>query len=168
MKKTMILAALMMGGFLFQQAAAQVKVNLSVNLGRQPVWGPAGYDEADYYYLPDADCYYDINRQQFIYNSNNRWIYASQLPPRYRNVDLYSSYKVVVNEPRPYMHADVYRAKYRNNKGPRERQVIIRDSREEKYYQVKGHPMHKQWAKNHPNDDRNGNGHDKDRDHGRH
>ena len=159
----MTIAAIVMSGFLFQQAAAQVRVNMNVNLGQQPVWGPAGYDHADYYYLPDIDCYYDISRRQFIYNSGNRWVYTSQLPPRYRNYDLYSSYKVVVNEPRPYMHADVYRNKYRNNKQPRDRQILIRDSREEKYYQVKGHPMHDQWIKNH-----HGNQRDRGHDDGRH
>jgi hypothetical protein len=157
MKKMMTIAAIIMIGFLFQQAGAQVKVSLNVNLGQQPVWGPTGYDHADYYYLPDIDCYYDVNRRQFIYNSGNRWVYAGQLPRRYRNVNLYNSYKVVVNEPKPYLHADVYRNKYRDNKQQHERQIPIRDSREEKYYQVKGHPMHNQWVKNHHGDQR---GHD--------
>ena len=162
MKRIIILAAVMISGFILQQANAQLKVNLNVNLGRQPVWGPTGYDHADYYYLPDIDCYYDITGSQFIYYSGNRWVHANQLPPQYRNFDLYSGYKVVVNEPRPYMHADIYRAKYRNNKPAFEKQTAIRDSREEKYYQVKGHPMHDQWIKNHHDD------HDRDHDHGRH
>jgi hypothetical protein len=156
MKKMIIIAAIATGGLFCQRGLAQVKVNLNVNLGQQPVWGPTGYDHADYYYLPDIDCYYDINRSQFIYNSGNRWVYASQLPPRYRNYNLYNSYKVVVNEPKPYLHADVYRNKYRDNKQPHEKQIAIRDSREEKYYQVKGHPMHNQWVKNH----QRGRGHD--------
>jgi hypothetical protein len=160
MKKVIVIAAIIMSGFLFQQATAQVKVSLNVNLGQQPVWGPTGYDHADYYYLPDIDSYYDVNRRQFIYNSGNRWVYAGQLPPRYRNYDLYNSYKVVVNEPRPYLHDDVYRNKYRNNNQSHERQTPIRDSREEKYYQVKGHPMHNQWVKNHRGDQR---GHDEGR-----
>ena len=160
MKRMMTIALLASGCFLLQQANAQVKVNLNVNLGQQPVWGPTGYDHADYYYLPDIDCYYDVNRSQFIYNSGNRWVYASRLPAQYRNYDLYNSYKVVVNEPKPYLHADVYRNQYRNNKQPHAKQMAIRDSREEKYYQVKGHPMHDQWAKNHRNDQQ-------DRDRGR-
>lgn len=157
MKKMMTIAAIIMSGFLVQQANAQVKVSVNVNLGQQPVWGPTGYDHADYYYLPDIDCYYDVSRKQFIYNSGNRWVYAGQLPARYRSYNLYNSYKVVVNEPKPYLHADVYRNKYRNNKQPHEKQVPIRDSRDEKYYQVKGHPMHNQWVKTHPGDQR---GHD--------
>lgn len=160
MKKIMLLAALLAGAFLFQPANAQLKVNVHLNLGSQPVWGPTGYDRADFYYLPDIDCYYDVNKSQFVYNSGNRWVYASQLPPQYHNYDLYNGYKVVINEPRPYLHADVYRNRYRNNKAPRQKQMAIRDSHEEKYYQVKGHPMHDQWTKNHPNDD---HGHDRGR-----
>lgn len=155
MKKIMLLSAVVISGFLFQQANAQVRV--SINLGSQPVWGPTGYDQANYYYLPDIDCYYDVNRSQFIYNRGNRWVFANQLPPQYHNFDLYSGYKVVVNEPKPYLHAYVYRAKYRNNKFVHDKQMAIRDSREEKYYQVKGHPMHNQWTKNHPD---HGHNHD--------
>ena len=162
MKKFILLTALFAGAIFFH-SNAQVKVNVNLNVGSQPVWGPTGYDRADYYYLPDIDCYYDINRSQFIYNSGNRWVFASQLPSRYRNYDLYNSYKVVVNEPKPYLHADIYRNKYRNNnRSAHEKQVPIRDSRDEKYYQVKGHPMHDQWVKNHPDDHQNGH------DHGRH
>ncbi len=157
MKKMMTLAVFIIGGFMIQSASAQLKVNVNLNIGSQPVWGPTGYDQANYYYLPDIDCYYDVNRQQFVYQNGGRWAFASQLPARY-HFDLYNGYKVVVNDPKPWMHPDVYRTKYKNH--PHEKQMVIRDSREEKYYQVKGHPMHDQWAKNHHDDH-----HD---DHGRH
>ena len=152
-----LLGVLLMAGLSYQGAQAQVKVNLSVNLGNQPAWGPTGYDHADFYYLPDADCYYDINAGQFVYADNGRWIYGRTLPPRFGKVDLYSTYKVVVNEPKPYLHADVYRKKYARYKGGRQRQPIIRDSKEEKYFVVKDHPRHADWEKKHGHDDR---GHD--------
>ncbi len=155
MKRMIIIVFIAISGLLFQQADAQVKVNVRVNLGQQSVWGPIGYDRTDYYYLPDIDSYYDVNRSKFVYNSSNRWVYASQLPPKYRGYDLYKSYKVVVNEPKPYLHADVYRNKYRNSQQTHEKQIAIRDSREDKYYQVKAHPMHDQWTKNHRNDQPN-------------
>lgn len=155
MKKLLMIASIFVFGLLYQSANAQVKFSVHVNLGQQPVWGPVGYDYAEYYYLPDIDSYYDINRQQFIYYSGSRWVFVNRLPSRYGNYDLYNSYKVVVNEPRPYLHADVYRNKYRQ--APHERQVIIRDSREEKYYAVKGHPKHNEWVRKH------GNGRDRDR-----
>ena len=153
----------LLAGFLYQGAQAQVKVHLNVNIGSQPAWGPTGYDHAEYYYLPDQDCYYDVNGRQFVYFDNGRWTYAAALPPRYGQVDLYRSYKVVVNEPKPYMHADVYRRRYARYKGHPQRQDIIRDSKEEKYFEAKEHPRHAEWEKKHGHDD--DHGHD---DHGRH
>lgn len=114
------------------QTKAQVNVNL--NVGRQPVWGPIGYDRADYYYLPDIDAYYDVSKRQFVYPENGRWITDRNLPVRYKGYDLYNGYKVVINEPNPYLQADKNReryGKYKGWKGPR--QVVIRDRRDEKF-----------------------------------
>lgn len=115
-----------------QQTHAQVKIN--INLGGQPVWGPVGYDRVDYYYLPDIDAYYNVPQRQFIYLEGNRWIFSYALPSRYGGYDLYNGYKVVVNDPRPYLRPDVYRVKYgkyKGGKGPK--QLIIRDSHDERY-----------------------------------
>jgi hypothetical protein len=121
---------------------AQIHVGVNINIGSQPVWGPVGYDYVDYYYMPDIDVYYYVPRHQYIYLSNGRWIFSAYLPVRYRSYDLYSGYKVVINEPRPYLRADVYRAKYAPYRGRRNQQVIIRNSNEPKYYVVKGHPKY--------------------------
>ena len=83
---------------------AQVRVGVNINIGSQPEWGPVGYDYVDYYYLPDIDAYYYVPERQFIYLSNGRWVFATSLPVAYRHYDLYSGYKVVINEPRPYLH----------------------------------------------------------------
>jgi len=91
-----------------QRVQAQVRVNVNINLGSQPEWGPAGYDYVEYYYLPDVDIYYYVPRRQYIYLSGGRWIFVSSLPVRYRSSNLYNSYKVVINEPRPYMRHGVY------------------------------------------------------------
>jgi len=48
----------------------------------------------------------------------------------------------VVNEPRPYLHADVYRSRYAPYRGRKNAQVVIRNSDEPKYYVVKGHPKY--------------------------
>ncbi|CAL1520692.1 hypothetical protein [Chitinophaga sp. MM2321] len=116
------------------RANAQVRVDVNVNIGSQPLWGPVGYDNAQYYYMPDIDVYYYIPNRQFIYLNGNRWIFASSLPSRYR-YDLYRGYKVVINDPRPYLHADVYRGKYGRYKGWYGRQTVIRDSHDERYFQ---------------------------------
>lgn len=159
MKKILLITCiLLMGGFFYgNRAHAQVKVSVNLNIGNQPVWGPVGYDYAQYYYLPDVDAYYDIPRHQYVYQNGGRWVYAASLPGRY-NYDPYRSYKVVVNEPNPYLHDDVYRSKYGKYKGQYNQQQIIRDSRDEKYYVVKGHPMYGK-GKNHPDNGNNGNGH---------
>lgn len=118
------------GLFAAQETQAQVRV--SINIGSQPVWGPVGYDYVNYYYLPDIDAYYSVPRHQFIYLSDGQWIFSASLPPRYRGYDLYSGYKVVVNDPQPYMHANVYRERYAPYRG-RHDQVVIRDSHDSRY-----------------------------------
>ena len=94
------------------KAEAQLRVNLNVNIGAQPAWGPRGYDYVEYYYLPDIDCYYYVPRRQFVYLSNNRWIFSAGLPLRYRNYDLYSGYKVIVNRPHAYYYYEQDRQRY--------------------------------------------------------
>ena len=94
-------------------ANAQVSVNL--NFGSPPMWGPAGYSDVHYYYLPDVQAYYDINASMFIYQSGGIWVHRSYLPTRYRNYDLYNGYKVVMTDyhgNRPYANYREYRTKY--------------------------------------------------------
>ena len=122
----------------------QAQVGFSVNIGVQPVWGPVGYEHVDYYYLPDVDAYYDVPARVYVYNEGGVWVRRSSLPPAYVNYDLYHGYKVVVNDPNPWLRHTVYHDKYIGYKG-RHDQVVIRDSREPRYYEVKEHPMHDQW-----------------------
>lgn len=119
---------------------AMAQVNVNVNIGAQPLWGPAGYDVVEYYYLPDLQMYYYVPSHQFVYLSGGNWLFASSLPARYRSYDLYSGYKVVINEPKPYLQFATHKVKYGNYKGAKGKQVIIRDSKEPKYFVVKGHP----------------------------
>jgi len=55
------------------------------------------------------------------------------MPVRYRNYDLFSTYKVVINEPRAYLHHSVHVVNYQKYKGNNNKQVIIRNSSETKY-----------------------------------
>ena len=132
----MLLSAIMLTAV---QTATYAQFSLSINIGTQPTWGPTGYDHADYYYLPDVESYYSVQSRQFIYLSNGRWIYASSLPARYSNYDLYSGYKVVVNRPRPYLNYNQDRVQYGKYKGWKGKQTIIRDSRDVRYKQ-RGNP----------------------------
>lgn len=99
--------------FTIQSTHAQVSVN--VNIGNPPAWGPAGYSNIDYYYIPDIQSYYDIRQSQFIYYGNGKWIRSKQLPRQYRNYDLYHGYKVVLNDYHgrtPYVHYKNHKQKY--------------------------------------------------------
>lgn len=154
------LLVLILAVFIASTVDAQVRVNLSFNVDRQPIWGPTGYDHVEYYYLPDIDVYYNVPQQRFFYNERGRWISRSSLPSRYRGFDLYNSYKVVVNEPAPYRNAK-YREQYSSFKGRHDQQPI-RDARDPKYFVNPHHPEHSNWVKQQGHD--KGKGTDKGRD----
>ena len=155
MKKTILIAVLLLSGFAFKTATAQVKVSIRANIGAQPVWGPVGYDHVEYYYMPDIDAYYYVPTRQYIYQERGRWQFASSLPRRYNNYDVYTGYKVVVNDYKPYRNAQNYRTQYAPYKG-RRNQEIIRNSHEERYFEVKDHPEHNKWRNGHGRNDNNG------------
>ena len=145
MKNSLLAALLLLSIFSSKNVDAQLRVNLNVNIGSQPDWGPVGYDHVDYYYLPEIEAYYDVPSRQYIYFENNGWVRRAYLPVRYRNYDMYHSYKVVINERSPWERNNVYRTRY-NGYGSRRDQVIIRDSRDEKYT--------KHWNKNRDKEER--------------
>lgn len=162
MKKLMALTILFFSLVTYKQSNAQVHIN--VNIGSQPAWGPVGYDHVDYYYMPDMDVYYNVPQRQFIYLEGNRWAFSSSLPARYRGYDIYNNYKVVVNEPRPYLRADEYRARYGRYRGDRApRQVIIRDSHDQRY---KNNDRENNDHQDNGNGKNRGHGNDKEKDHG--
>ncbi len=160
------LLLLILAVFLSNTADAQFRVNLNFNIDRQPIWGPAGYDHAEYYYLPDIGVYYNISEQRYYYNERGRWIGRSSLPPRYRGFDLYNSYKVVINERNPYRNDNKYREQYSSFKGRHDQQVI-RDAREERYYRNPNHPEHGNWVKQQQHDNGNGKGKGNNKDNGK-
>ena len=128
MKKIILLSAIALSSLIYTSANAQFRLNVNINLGAQPDWGPAGYDYAEYYYLPDIDAYYYIPAKQFIYLDGRNWIFANRLPGRFQNYDLYRSYKVVVNEPRPYLNNRFYQSRYGQYRDFHN-QRVIRDNR---------------------------------------
>jgi hypothetical protein len=127
MKKIILLSGLLIGSFcLIQPATAQVHVN--VNIGVQPAWGPAGYNYAAYYYLPDIEAYYSVSDRQFTYFDDGRWTSSTYLPGRCANYDLYSGYKVVINGRNPWNHFYDDRSRYSAFRY-RHDQVVISDRR---------------------------------------
>lgn len=117
--KSIIIAILFFAGSSTQaQVSVDVNIgtpNVNVHVGTPPVWGPVGYDEVEYYYLPDIQVYYDIRLAQYIYFGNGRWIRSRYLPPYCRNYDLYSGYKVVLTDYHghsPYTYFNTHKVKY--------------------------------------------------------
>lgn len=113
------------------------QISLHFQFGSPPAWGPTGYSETRYYYLPDVEAYYDLKSSMFICFDGSRWIRRSHLPYRYRNYDLYNGYKVVMSDYRgnsPYTHFDEYRSKY--GKGYRDsHQQTFREKNDNKWHE---------------------------------
>ena len=131
----LILAVIAISATTFR-STAQISVN--INLGSQPAWGPAGYDYVDYYYLPDIGTYYYVPTRQFIYLNSGNWVYANSLPSRYRSYNLYSGYKVVINEPKPYLRHSTYQVKYAKYKGTKGKQGNNSSNNKYKTYKSRG------------------------------
>ena len=125
MKKRILLSTIIAAS-LFTVTAASAQVSVSVNIGMQPNWGPSGYDYAEYYYLPDVEAYYSVPRREFVYFDRGNWIFSASLPGRCGNYDLYSGYKVVINERDPWCHFNNHRIQYAPYRY-RHDQVVIRD-----------------------------------------
>lgn len=147
MKKLLFVFALLLGSALYQGAIAQV--NVRINIGQQPVWGPVGYDYVDYYYFPDADIYYNVPRGEYVYFDGFNWVFSISLPSRWSHFDVYNSYKVVINEPNPFYRNDYWRSRCMPYRG--QRQEIIYYSREPKYYVIQNHPEHNRWLESNRN-----------------
>lgn len=130
MKKIFYLSLLFIGIGFAQPGNAQVSV--SINIGSQPLWGPVGYDYVRYYYMPEIDVYYDVMNRRYTYYQGNRWVTKSKLPGRYKNFDIYRTYKVVLNDSNPWR----YHSRHRNSYGRyahNHTQVILRDVDRDRY-----------------------------------
>ncbi|HLG35663.1 MAG TPA: hypothetical protein VI757_12345 [Bacteroidia bacterium] len=111
--KTIKLIAI--GTLLLLAGRTHAQVDVSITIGSPPLWGPVGYTEVRYYYLPDVYAYYDIQTSMFIYYGGGVWLHRAYLPSRYSSYDLYSGYKVVMTDYRgdkPYTTYTEYKTKY--------------------------------------------------------
>jgi len=135
--KTIVIALIL---FVAGTAGAQVSVN--VNIGTPPLWGPVGYSDVQYYYLPDVEAYYDVRSTMFIYNVGGTWVHRTYLPRRYRGYDLYGGYKVVLVDYRgnaPYVHYREHKVKYaKGYHGPAQRSIGARPE----HYKAVAKPSH--------------------------
>jgi hypothetical protein len=139
MKKIQIIL-IFLALLVMKASLSSAQVSLNVNINSQPLWGPVAYDHVEYYYMPECDMYYYAPRSQFVYLKGNKWVFSNKLPYQHRNIDLYSTYKVVINESKPYLRNDHYSNYYKHFKQEHPKQEVIRDSRDSKYTKRKNHP----------------------------
>ncbi|WP_264537753.1 hypothetical protein [Flavobacterium sp. N1736] len=161
------------GLFLLVASATQAQVSVNVNIGTPPAWGPSGYAEMEYYYLPDIEAYYDVRASQFIYFGGGRWVRTTRLPRQYRNYDLYNGYKVVLNDYHgrtPYTYFDRHRVTYyKGYHGAQQRPYRPRpvygynEHRNYKHNDNRNHDKHDR----HDRDDHHNDHHDDHHGHGR-
>lgn len=166
------LKILTIGIILFFAVAAKAQISVQLNIGTPPQWGPSGYNDVTYYYLPDVEAYYDVPSSMFIYFNGVSWIHRSYLPTRYRNYDLYSGYKVVMTDYHgntPYSHFKEHKSKYakgyrgqpQKNYGERPEH---RSSDEREY--SKGHD-HQKYSQGREGGEKHGNSNGKNSNQGR-
>lgn len=108
-------------------AGAQAQVSVNVNIGTAPAWGPVGYTDVRYYYLPDVSMYYDINTTEYIYINNGHWVRTRTVPVAYRHYNFYNGYKVVLTDYRgasPYYYYKTHRIKYPRGYHPAAQRTI--------------------------------------------
>ncbi len=121
MKKSVFIAALMLTGLTYKASDAQIRLHVGLNFGTAPVYEQAPpppvedvqySDNDDYYYLPDADAYYDVNDQMYCYMEGNNWVRAAYLPGRYHDFDWRYARHYEIRGRRPFMHNDMYRSRF--------------------------------------------------------
>lgn len=163
------------GIILFASSTIHAQVSVSLNIGTRPAWGPSGYAEAEYYYLPDVEAYYDVRATQFIYFGEGRWIRSRYLPRQYRNYDLYGGYKVVLNDyhgSRPYRNFENDRSRYyRGYRGGNEHRTVVYNNNRRGYDNYRENDNRREYDNRRENDNRRGNeghGRGNGNGHGRH
>ncbi len=112
----MKMIALKMLGIGLLMMVMQVAIGQVIVVGNPPAWGPVGYTEVRYYYIPDVHSYYDISTSRFIYYENSKWIRSAYLPAQYRSYDLYRGYKQPIRGYKgnsPYIFYPAYKIKYK-------------------------------------------------------
>jgi len=111
MKKLFILSAIL-GIVVLTSNQSNAQVSINVNIGSQPAWIPAGYQDVNYYYLPEVQSYYCVPQRQFVYLSGDRWTRSRYLPARYRGYNLNHGRKIVVYGDNPYRSYNNHRVRY--------------------------------------------------------
>jgi len=90
----------------------------------RPVPPAAGVVYYDYWYYPDAQVYFDVNRRVYFYFSNQRWV-ETRVLPTYWQSKLHNYVPIHSQHQRPYIeykeHSHKYPPRYREGYRERER-----------------------------------------------
>ena len=150
MKRLIFIMMLVPAGLLFSKRS-QAQLSVSINIGNQPAWAPEGYDEAQYYYIPDMDMYYDVPAHQFCIpeqsSLGSRQLYCQ---PATAIMICYRIHKVPINQRDAYKFHDRDRQQYAQFKGKFD-QHSIRDSKDNKYSQNRANWDNNRWRGQHDN-----------------
>jgi hypothetical protein len=122
-----VLKSLIAGVAMIFACSLQAQVPDGITVGTPPPWGPVGYPDVRYYYIPDVEAYYDIHASQFICNIDGGWLHRNRLPSPYKNYDLYDGYKVVLTDYQgnvPYKFFDEHKEKYAKGYRGKEQKTI--------------------------------------------
>lgn len=115
----------------FASSSMNAQVSISVNIGVPTVYAPVVVRPApvvyapvvyapvvqapvEYYYIPDIQCYYDVQATQYIYLASGAWTRSYSLPSHY-NYNINNGYKVVLTDchgARPYANYSIHKTKY--------------------------------------------------------
>ncbi len=72
--------------------------SLPPNIAQQPEWGPIGFNYVSAYYLPAYNIYYEVSEKNFIVKEGGKWVKYQALPRKYARLDLYTTYKMVLQD----------------------------------------------------------------------
>ena len=151
------------GMILFLAVTAHAQVSVNVNIGVPPPWGPVGYTEVRYYYLPDVEAYYDIQNSMFIFFVQGAWVHRSHLPSPYKNYDLYGGYKVVITDYHgnaPYSDFKEHKMKYgKGYRGPEQKTYGEKPGKGNSGKEKSHEDHNDNQGENHGNDHNNEHGH---------
>lgn len=93
--------------------AAHAQINININ---PPSWGPPVAQGRQYYYIPEAQSFYDVPARQYVVSRNGKWIRTANLAG-YNPADFHP---VVVDYvgAQPWSRYDEYRARYPRGGNP--------------------------------------------------
>ncbi|MCD8288561.1 MAG: hypothetical protein LUC26_01425 [Prevotella sp.] len=134
--------------FALSAIPAQAQISININIGKQPSWGPSGYDYAQFYFIPELNIYYDVEAALFYYLSGSTWVGAKYLPLKYKKYDLSSMYKVVMNGvTTPWLNNKEHKKTYKNFINDRT-QLPIRQTADAKHEPARANTQ--PWVNNQP------------------